>query len=276
MLVCTRATACRPDPIEAGVAAMRELGEEHGFADEVGEDPSVFTAAPMIGLSAVVFLSTSGEVLTTAGRGALRYWADAGGGVTGARSTARTEHAWPYCGESLGARFAGHRPGRAGVVVVAGTAHPSTAHLGDRGARPCRLHGAGPPRLLLRRSRSPHAPVGRLVLGPGRAPTASGRNGRFQPGHRPGRGWAASAGGGTGGALRRSGGMPAVATRSPESLVGCPSPAAGPGARTTGAGAVAAGRVQCAVQVGVGAVLGPPRVPWKPKDVLPPAARAPL
>lgn len=36
------------------------------------------------------------------------------------------------------------------------------------------------------------------------------------------------------------------------------------------------GRVQLAVQVSVGAVLVPVRVPWKPKEALPPAATEPL
>ncbi|GAA2088158.1 hypothetical protein GCM10009759_10110 [Kitasatospora saccharophila] len=36
------------------------------------------------------------------------------------------------------------------------------------------------------------------------------------------------------------------------------------------------GWVQLAVQVSVGAVLAPVRVPWKPKEALPPAATEPL
>ncbi|WP_033211684.1 ThuA domain-containing protein [Kitasatospora phosalacinea] len=134
VLVYTRTTAYRHDSIPAGVAAMRELGEEHGFTIEPSEDPSVFTPASLNGRSAVVFLSTSGEVLTDAGRNALRHWVDAGGGFMGVHSAACTEYGWPYYGELIGARFAGHPPVQTGVVVVEDAAHPSTAHLGSRWA----------------------------------------------------------------------------------------------------------------------------------------------
>ncbi|NED86452.1 ThuA domain-containing protein [Streptomyces sp. SID11233] len=132
VLVFTRTTAYRHDSIPAGRAALRELGEEHGFTVETSEDPSVFTDASLAGRSAVVFLSTSGEVLTPQGQLALRRWTSDGGGFMGIHSAACTEYEWPYYGELLGARFAGHPDFQPGTVLVEDRSHPSTRHLPQR------------------------------------------------------------------------------------------------------------------------------------------------
>ncbi|MEU3053704.1 ThuA domain-containing protein [Streptomyces griseus] len=132
VLVFTRTTAYRHASIPAGQAALCELGEEHGFAVETSEDPSVFTDASLAGRGAVVFLSTSGEVLTPDGRRALRRWVLAGGGFMGIHSAACTEYGWPYYGDLLGARFAGHPEFQPGTVLVEDRNHPATRHLPPR------------------------------------------------------------------------------------------------------------------------------------------------
>src|SRR3954470_24410459 len=68
--------------IPDGVAAFRELGREHGFTVEATEDPAALTAA-LPGSAAVVFLSTSGEVLDAAARAVLRAYVEGGGGFMG-------------------------------------------------------------------------------------------------------------------------------------------------------------------------------------------------
>lgn len=63
VLVFTRTTAFRHDSIPAGVRAFQELGAAHGFAVEATEDPAALEGGPGR-YGAVVFLSTSGDVLT--------------------------------------------------------------------------------------------------------------------------------------------------------------------------------------------------------------------
>ncbi|MFG3367233.1 ThuA domain-containing protein [Streptomyces sp. NPDC048156] len=132
VLVYTRTTGYRHDSIHTGKAALRELGETHGFTVESSEDPAVFTDASLAGRSAVVFLSTSGEVLTQDGQAALRRWISDGGGFMGVHSAACTEYQWPYYGELLGARFAGHPAFQPGTVLVEDPSHPAMAHLPPR------------------------------------------------------------------------------------------------------------------------------------------------
>ncbi|MFC9113472.1 MULTISPECIES: ThuA domain-containing protein [Streptomyces] len=125
LLVYTRTTDYRHDSIPAGVAALRALG---GFDVHAHEDPAVFEE-PLDRYAAVVFLSTSGDVLTPAGRERLAAHVEAGGGFVGVHAAACTEYDWPYYGELLGARFDRHPPLQPGRAVVEDHGHPATRHL---------------------------------------------------------------------------------------------------------------------------------------------------
>lgn len=125
LLVFTRTTDYRHDSIPAAVAALRDLG---GLDVTATEDPEALEA-PLGSFAAVVFLSTSGEVLTPAGRDRLAAYVDAGGGFVGVHAAACTEDDWPHYGELLGARFARHPALQPGRAVVEDHDHPATRHL---------------------------------------------------------------------------------------------------------------------------------------------------
>lgn len=134
-MVFSRTTAYRHDSIPDGIVALRALGDEHGFAVEATEDPDVLAdglAAGPEALRVVIFLSTSGDVLTPEGRKNLREYVTAGGGFMGVHAAACTEYDWPYYGDLLGARFARHPELQPGVVAVEDHGHPATEHLGPR------------------------------------------------------------------------------------------------------------------------------------------------
>ncbi|MEU1127189.1 ThuA domain-containing protein [Streptomyces sp. NPDC005899] len=128
VLVYTRTTDYRHDSIPDGITALRELGAEHGFAVDATERPEVFEDG-LAGYAAVVFLSTSGDVLTPGGREGLRAHCAAGGGFMGVHAAACTEYGWPFYGDLLGARFARHPELGPGTVVVEDHDHPATRHL---------------------------------------------------------------------------------------------------------------------------------------------------
>ncbi|MEV5797678.1 ThuA domain-containing protein [Streptomyces collinus] len=125
ILVYTRTTDYRHDSIPDAVAAVRGLG---GFAVEHSEDPADLER-PLAGYAAVVFLSTSGTVLTPAGRRRLAEYVEAGGGFAGVHAAACTEYDWPHYGELLGARFDRHPAYQPGKAVVVDPGHPATRHL---------------------------------------------------------------------------------------------------------------------------------------------------
>ena len=108
VLVFTRTTGFRHASIPTGIGTVRELGAAGGFAVTATEDPAALRPDGLAGYRAVVFLSTSGDVLDPAGRAALEAYVRGGGGFVGVHSAADTEYDWPFYGELVGARFAGH------------------------------------------------------------------------------------------------------------------------------------------------------------------------
>ncbi|MEU4610532.1 ThuA domain-containing protein [Streptomyces umbrinus] len=128
VLVHTRTTDYRHESIPDGIAAVRSLGAAHGFAVHATEAPDFFDA-PVGPYAAVVFLSTSGDILTPVGREHLAAYVEAGGGFVGVHAAACTEYDWPYYGELLGARFARHPDHQPGKAVVEDRGHPATRHL---------------------------------------------------------------------------------------------------------------------------------------------------
>lgn len=124
LLVHTRTTDYRHASIPAGVAALRDLG----FDVDATEAPEALEG-PLDRYAAVVFLSTSGTVLTPAGRERLAVYVESGGGFAGVHAAACTEYDWPYYGELLGARFDRHPPLQPGRALVEDGGHPATRHL---------------------------------------------------------------------------------------------------------------------------------------------------
>ncbi|MEU4167777.1 ThuA domain-containing protein [Streptomyces sp. NPDC026665] len=128
VLVYTRTTGYRHDSIPAAVDAVRALGRAHGFEADATEDPGAFEA-PLDPYAAVLFLSTSGEVLTPPGRDRLAAHIQGGAGFVGVHAAACTEYDWPHYGELLGARFARHPALQPGRVLVTDRGHPATRLL---------------------------------------------------------------------------------------------------------------------------------------------------
>ena len=83
------------------------------------EDATAFTTANLAQYKAVVFLSTTGDVLNATQQTAFESYIRGGGGYVGVHSAADTEYDWPFYGSLVGAYFAsppgdpaGQRPDR--------------------------------------------------------------------------------------------------------------------------------------------------------------------
>ncbi|MCX4538840.1 ThuA domain-containing protein [Streptomyces sp. NBC_01669] len=129
VLVYTRTAGYRHDSIPAGSDALVGMAREGGFGAEATDDTAVFTPERLERCAAVVLLSTTGPVLTGPGRATLEAYVRAGGGLLAVHAAANAEPGWPFYGDLLGTRFAGHPPLQPGLVHVEDPAHPATAHL---------------------------------------------------------------------------------------------------------------------------------------------------
>lgn len=130
VLVYSRTAGFRHASIEAGIAAIGQLGAEGNFTVDASEDPATFSAANLAQYRVIVFLNTTLTVLDTeAQRQALVGFIANGGGWVGLHSAADTEHEWPWYLELVGAQFRSHPPQQPGRFIVEDMTHPSTAHL---------------------------------------------------------------------------------------------------------------------------------------------------
>jgi len=135
VLIFTRTAGFRHASIPDGVRALRErLGT--AWSVHHTEDSATFTPEGLKPYRAIVFLSTTGDVLDDAQQKALTGWVLAGGGWVGIHAAADTEHQWPWYGEQLCcARFAAHPPVQKSTVIVEDRTHPSTSMLPERWER---------------------------------------------------------------------------------------------------------------------------------------------
>ena len=131
VLVFSKTSGFRHDSIPRGIELIRSLGASHGFAVESTEDASRFTRRALAGYRVVVFLNTTGDVLSRRQQGALEAFIRRGGGWVGVHSAADTEHDWPFYGTLLGggAWFSSHPAIQAARLQVEWAPHPSTRHL---------------------------------------------------------------------------------------------------------------------------------------------------
>ncbi len=135
VLVFSKTEKFRHSSIPNGIAAIRKLGRENGFAVDTTEDAGAFTQKNLARYSAVVFLSTTGDVLNPMQQDVFERYIQAGGGYVGVHSATDTEYDWPWYGRLAGAYFNGH-PGnpnvRKGSYRVLDTTHVSTKGLPTR------------------------------------------------------------------------------------------------------------------------------------------------
>ncbi|MPY60028.1 ThuA domain-containing protein [Streptomyces spongiae] len=129
VLVFSKTAGFRHDSIPDGVAVVKELGAAGGFTVDATEDASAFTARNLARYDAVVFLSTTGDVLNEAQQGAFERYIRRGGGYVGVHAAADTEYDWAFYGGLAGAYFQSHPAIQPATVDVEDRAHPATAGL---------------------------------------------------------------------------------------------------------------------------------------------------
>ncbi|MEU3248658.1 ThuA domain-containing protein [Streptomyces sp. NPDC006875] len=129
VLVFSRTAGFRHDAIPEGIAALGELGAEGGFTVDATEDAGAFTARNLARYDAVVFLSTTGDVLDDTQQGAFERYIERGGGYAGIHAAADTEYDWAFYGGLVGAWFQSHPAIQPATVDIEDGGHPATSGL---------------------------------------------------------------------------------------------------------------------------------------------------
>jgi type 1 glutamine amidotransferase len=115
--------------IEAGKKAIQELGRKNNFFADTTENANIFTASNLKQYTAVIFLCTTGDVLSNPQQQAFEQFIKAGGGFVGLHSAADTEYDWPWFGELNGAYFKSHPRQQEAIFNIADPNNIATAHL---------------------------------------------------------------------------------------------------------------------------------------------------
>lgn len=129
ILVFSKTAGFRHASIEPGKLALMEMGQERGVEVDTTEDAGRFTDSNLAGYNAILFLSTTLDVLDEEQQGALERYIQGGGGYVGIHAASDTEYDWPWYGQMVGGYFAGHPHIQEANLNVEDQDHVSTRHL---------------------------------------------------------------------------------------------------------------------------------------------------
>jgi cytochrome c len=135
VLVFSKTSGYRHASIAAGKVAIMKLGRENGFDVDTTEDARYFTEDTLKNYSAVIFLSTTMDVLNNYQEADFERYIQAGGGFVGIHAATDTEYDWGWYGRLVGANFLSHPKNQQATLNVVDQEHISTKHLPKQWSR---------------------------------------------------------------------------------------------------------------------------------------------
>ncbi len=118
VLVFTKTMGFHHSSIPNGIAAIIKLGQENGFDVDTTQNADMFNDDSLKKYAAVIFLSTTGDVLNYTQEVAFERYIQSGGGFVGVHAATDTEYDWGWYGRLVGAYFNGHpKPQQAKFII---------------------------------------------------------------------------------------------------------------------------------------------------------------
>ncbi len=108
ILVFSKTAGYHHESISDGNAAILKLGSENKFDVDTTTDASMFNEDTLKKYAAIIFLSTTGDVLDSKQEAAFERYIQAGGGYMGIHAAADCEYDWGWYGRLVGAYFLDH------------------------------------------------------------------------------------------------------------------------------------------------------------------------
>lgn len=132
ILVFSKTLGWRHNSIQRGIKFFQDWGDKVGVTVDTTEDSNKFTVENLKRYNAIVWLNTTGDVLSPGQQVNFERYIQAGGGYVGIHAASDTEYGWPWYNKLMGGYFASH-PGnpnvQKGLMTVLDRTHPSTKHL---------------------------------------------------------------------------------------------------------------------------------------------------
>jgi cytochrome c len=111
------------------------MGTENNFLADTTSDAGYFVDDSLKNYAAIIFLSTTQNVLNPDQQVAFQRYIQAGGGFVGIHAAADTEYDWPWYNKLLGAYFSSHPRQQKAIIDIRDTTHASTSFLPRRWER---------------------------------------------------------------------------------------------------------------------------------------------
>lgn len=135
VLVFSKTAGFRHTSIGPAKEALIKLAKENNVVFDTTENANAFTEENLKNYSAVIFLSTTGDVLNSTQESCFQRFIQAGGGFVGIHAASDTEYGWGWYGHLVGAYFENHPEIQVAELKVLDKNHPSTKDLPDNWKR---------------------------------------------------------------------------------------------------------------------------------------------
>lgn len=115
--------------IAVGAPAIMQLGKQNNFDVDTTTNADKFTADNLKQYAAVIFLSTTGDVLNNEQQDAFEKYIQEGHGFVGVHAATDTEYDWAWYGKLVGAYFKSHPNQQDATLQVVDRNFIATKHL---------------------------------------------------------------------------------------------------------------------------------------------------
>jgi type 1 glutamine amidotransferase len=129
VLIFSKTAGFHHQSIGPGIAAIQLLGKQNGFDVDTTTNSSQFTYNNLKKYAAVIFISTTLDVLNEQQQPEFQRYIRSGKGFVGIHAATDTEFDWPWYGQLVGAWFSQHPRVQQAVLKVVEPANQFTRHL---------------------------------------------------------------------------------------------------------------------------------------------------
>ena len=132
ILVFSKTMGYKHASIPTGIAAIQKLGAKNGFEVDTTKNAELFNDENLKKYSAIIFLSTTMNVLDAKEEAAFERYIQSGGGYVGVHAATDTEYDWGWYTKLVGAQFLSHPSGTPEAdFIIKDNSFIATKHFTD-------------------------------------------------------------------------------------------------------------------------------------------------
>lgn len=129
VLIFSKTQGFRHGSIEKGARVLKQLLDKEKISSDHSEDAALFTDQGLKKYDAIIFLSTTGDILDSNQQDAFMRYIQSGKGFVGIHAATDTEFDWPWYNGLVGAYFTSHPAVQQAKIDVLDRKHAATKHL---------------------------------------------------------------------------------------------------------------------------------------------------